>query len=301
MPSIQEETVVSAEYRKGTDLMLKRILTAVIAIPIGVLVLVLNNPHIIGAVTAALGTVAVYEVLSAAKYTKCKSISALSLVFSAGLPFFFYYDVIRPYVILFGVVFFIATCACFLMHHKTLRFSEVGLIVLISVCIPLALSTLSFFFFRFPEHGIFFIVFTLIVTWIADAGAYFAGTFLGKHKLAPEISPKKTWEGFFGGLAASVIFSVLTALAYQLFDYIFTGENHFTFNFIVIVVVAVVSTFLGLLGDLIASLLKRQCGVKDFGNLLPGHGGVMDRFDSVLFVAPFIYLVFQFFYPIIAI
>ena len=137
-----------------------------------------------------------------------------------------------------------------------------------------------------------------ISAWVADGGAYFIGTAFGKHKLCPEISPKKTWEGFFGGLVTTVIFSVILGFGYELIDELMTGEKHFTVNISLLVMAAVVSTFLGLMGDLIASLLKRQCGVKDFGEIFPGHGGIMDRFDSVLFVAPFIYLLFKMFFPI---
>ena len=136
------------------------------------------------------------------------------------------------------------------------------------------------------------------MAWIADGGAYFAGTFFGKHKLCPEISPKKTWEGFFGGLVSAIVFAILLGFGYELWDKIFTGEQHFTVNVLVLGIIAVVCTFLGVLGDLVASLLKRQCGVKDFGNILPGHGGIMDRFDSVLFVAPFVYIAIQYVFPI---
>ena len=95
-----------------------------------------------------------------------------------------------------------------------------------------------------------------------------------------------------------MIFAVILGFGYELWDIITTGEQHFTVNIPILVGAAVVSTFLGLLGDLIASLLKRQCGVKDFSEILPGHGGVMDRFDSVLFVAPFIYLLCKGLFPI---
>lgn len=279
--------------------MAKRLLTAAIAIPIGILILVLNNSHVLAGVTTFLSVVAVYEILSAAKYNKkYRSITVLSLVFSAFVPLAFCYDAIRQFVIVIAFVFLMLLFGATLTRHKEIRFEELGLIAFVSICVPLSIATIAYFMFRWPEHGIFFIVYTLVTAWIADGGAYFAGTFLGKHKLCPEISPKKTWEGFFGGLAASVVFAVLLGFGYELWDKIFTGENHFRVNILILCIVAFISTFLGLLGDLIASLMKRQCGVKDFGNFFPGHGGVMDRFDSVLFVSPFVYLAFQLFFPI---
>lgn len=278
--------------------MVKRIITAAVAIPIGILILVLNNAHVIAAVVAFFSVAAVYEILSVTKYIQHKLISAISLVFSLGFPFFLCYNKTEIALPIAAFVFITAMFCAMLFNHKKVQYEEMALISFVSVCIPLAFSTLSAFIFDDPEHGIFFIVFVLAITWIADAGAYFAGTFLGKHKLCPEISPKKTWEGFFGGVIAAGIFGAVLGFGYQIWDLTFTGENHFSINVIVLVATALVSAVLGVVGDLSASLLKRKYGVKDFGNLLPGHGGIMDRFDSVLFVSPFIYLVFQVFYPI---
>lgn len=279
--------------------MVKRLITAAIAIPIGILILVLNNAHIVAAVVSFFSVVAVYEILNATKYIQHKSISAISLITSLGLPLLFCYNKLDGVVQIVGFLFVVAMFCAMLFNHKKVHFEEMALISFVSVCVPLAFSTLAFFMFEYPEHGVFFLVFVLASTWIADAGAYFAGTFLGKHKLCPEVSPKKTWEGFFGGIISAGVFAVILGYGYQLWDYVFTGENHFQVNIIILVVTALISAVLGVLGDLSASLLKRKCGVKDFGNLLPGHGGIMDRFDSVLFVSPFIYLVFKLFYPIL--
>ena len=280
--------------------MAKRLITAAIGIPLGILIIFLGSlsPHVMSAATDILSIMAVFEVLSAAKYTRYRSITVLSLMFSALLPMFFCYDDLRQYAIPIAYLFLVLLCSFTLMRHKEIKFEELGFIALISICIPFAISTLAFFCFQWPEHGIFFVVYTLAVAWIADGGAYFAGTFLGKHKLCPEISPKKTWEGFFGGLISAVVAAVLLGFGYEAWDYLFTGSYHFEVNIPILVGAAVISTFLGLLGDLIASLLKRQCGVKDFSEILPGHGGVMDRFDSVLFVAPFVYLLCKAIFPI---
>lgn len=280
--------------------MAKRLITAAIGVPIGILIIFLGSlsPHVMSAATDILSIMAVFEVLSAAKYTKYRSITVLSLMFSALLPMFFCYNELRHYAIPVAFLFLVLLFAFTLMRHKEIKFEELGFIAFISICIPFAISTLAFFCFQWQEHGIFLVVYTLVTAWVADGGAYFAGTFLGKHKLCPEISPKKTWEGFFGGLITAVIFAVMLGYGYELWDIIFTGSQHFAVNIPILVGAAVVSTFLGLLGDLIASLLKRQCGVKDFSEILPGHGGVMDRFDSVLFVAPFIYLLCKAIFPI---
>ena len=281
--------------------MAKRLITAAIGVPLGVLILCIGaiTPHIIAIATDLLGVIAVFEILSAAKYTKYKSITIISLAFSALLPLFFCYSDLREYAVPVAFLFLTVVSGAAILRHKEIKFDELGLIAFISICLPFSISTLAFFRFAYERDGIFLIVYTLIVAWIADGGAYFAGTFFGKHKLCPEISPKKTWEGFIGGLIASVVFALLTGWCYELIDRLAAGESRFTVNMPLLAAAAFVSAFLGLLGDLIASLLKRQCGIKDFGNILPGHGGVMDRFDSVLYVAPFIYLLFKFIPPVI--
>ena len=245
--------------------MAKRLITAAIGVPLALLIIYLGSlsPHVMSAVTDILSVMAVFEVLSAAKYTRYRSITVLSLMFSALLPLFFCYNELRAYAIPVSFLFLIMLFACTLMRHKEIKFEELGFIAFISICIPFAISTIAFFCFQWRDHGIFLVIYTLAMAWIADGGAYFAGTFLGKHKLCPEISPKKTWEGFFGGLITSVIFAIMLGYGYELWDITMTGEQHFAVNIPILVGAAVVSTFLGLLGDLIASLLKRQCGVKD--------------------------------------
>lgn len=279
--------------------MVKRLITAAIGIPIGIFVLYLNNKDLMAGVTAILSVVAVYEILSALKYTEHKAVSITAMVFSFVLPLLFCYDELRGGGIVIAFLFLILMFCAMLVNHRNVRFEEVGLISFVSICIPLAISTLAFFMFRYEEHGVFFIVYTLVTTWMADGGAYFAGTFFGKHKLAPGISPKKTWEGFVGGLICSALSGALCGLGYELLDRIAVGgEVALRVNIPVLAVTGFFVAWLGLLGDLSMSLLKRQCGVKDFGNILPGHGGVMDRFDSVVFTAPFVYLVFQVIFPI---
>ncbi len=275
-------------------------LTAAIGVPLGILIIWLGSltPHVMAAVTDILSVIAVFEILSAAKYTKYRSITVLCLVFSGLLPLFFCYDILRPYAIPVSFLFLVLMFAFTLMRHHEIKFEELGFMAMFTICVPLAIATLAFFDFQWRQHGTFLVVYTLVTAWIADGGAYFTGTFFGKHKLCPEISPKKTWEGFFGGLATTVLFAVLLGFGYEWIDKLTTGENHFTVNIWLLIAMAVVSTFLGLLGDLIASLIKRQCEIKDFGNILPGHGGIMDRFDSVLLVAPFIYLVCKAIFPI---
>lgn len=139
----------------------------------------------------------------------------------------------------------------------------------------------GFYYFmatREATDGLLYIVFALVVVWSTDSGAYFVGRKLGKHKLWPEISPKKTIEGFVGGIVIAVIAAVI-------FEWISGLEVKWT----VLLIVTVIASVIGQLGDLVESAIKRHYGVKDSGNILPGHGGILDRFDSLLFVLPLLH------------
>lgn len=126
------------------------------------------------------------------------------------------------------------------------------------------------------------VLFVLLVTWLGDTGAYFAGRFFGKHKLYPAVSPKKTWEGAIGGLAGSLA----AAIAMKLIRL-----DHLTW--VDLILITIPGAALGQMGDLVESLFKRSTGVKDSGAILPGHGGILDRIDAVLFFAPYLWFYLQ--------
>lgn len=134
------------------------------------------------------------------------------------------------------------------------------------------------------NNGRNLVLIPFISAWCADAGAYFIGSKFGKHKLAPSISPKKSVEGAFGGVAGGILGMIIYGIIL-----------HFCkidVPWIAFIVIGFLGSFFGLLGDLFLSYIKRDCKIKDFGNFLPGHGGVLDRFDSVLFVVPVCYYLF---------
>jgi len=128
-----------------------------------------------------------------------------------------------------------------------------------------------------PE-GVWWTLLVVPSAMLADAGGYIFGRWLGSHKLCPRLSPKKTWEGFFGGVLFSLVLTSVIAMILNTF----TSEITLARGLIVALVMSVLPTF----GDLGMSMIKRQCGVKDAGNILPGHGGILDRFDSVLWCLP---------------
>jgi phosphatidate cytidylyltransferase len=129
-----------------------------------------------------------------------------------------------------------------------------------------------------PAQGGDAVLIVLIVAWVADTGGYFAGRFLGKAKLYEAVSPKKTWAGAWGGLAGSLVGVAVLKLV----------SAHWL-AWVDVALLAIPGGILGQLGDLTESLIKRSVGVKDSGALLPGHGGILDRIDAVLFIAPYVY------------
>ncbi len=133
------------------------------------------------------------------------------------------------------------------------------------------------------EHGLYFVWLIFIGSWICDTCAYAVGISIGKHKLAPVLSPKKSIEGSIGGILGSMVVGFLYGhfLIQQLIDIPYTG--------ILFAIISGVAAIISQIGDLAASGIKRNQNIKDYGKLIPGHGGVMDRFDSVIFTAPLVY------------
>ncbi len=129
------------------------------------------------------------------------------------------------------------------------------------------------------EAGLQFIIYALLVVWSTDSGAYFTGRKIGKNKLWPEISPNKTIEGFIGGIVIAVLFACLMQIIYP-----------FEISWLAFIIITIVCSIFGQMGDLVESAIKRHYDVKDSGTILPGHGGILDRFDSLLFVLPLLNL-----------
>lgn len=147
---------------------------------------------------------------------------------------------------------------------------------------------------KYGYDAVFFILLILCFAWGGDTCAYFAGRAFGKHKLCPVVSPKKTVEGAVGGVLGTMVFGVVITLIYSIAAdrmEAFTRTNIGVSMYLVIALLGCVAAVLGIYGDLFASVVKRQCGIKDYGTLFPGHGGVLDRFDSVMFIAPFVTMV----------
>lgn len=278
--------------------MLTRILTAVVAVPLLIFLIWLNNTSVMLVAMTLASVLAVGEVLLATKYFSNKGIAAVCMIFVTAMPSFLTFDVLNRFFPMLAATFLLIMFVIMLFDHENVKFEEISLMSFVSFLIPLSLTTIVFLQKNF-EFGIFYVILALLIPWISDAGAYFVGSAIGRHKMAPKISPKKSWEGFFGGLITAIATAFIAGFGYPWVYGITNGaEARFTVNVLYIVLVSIIGSVLGVVGDFSASLLKRQCMVKDFGSIIPGHGGILDRFDSVLFVAPFLYLAFSFIEPV---
>jgi phosphatidate cytidylyltransferase len=152
--------------------------------------------------------------------------------------------------------------------------------------VTVSITSLSLLRYLDRENGVWAVILVFVISWISDTAAFAVGSLLGKHKLIPEVSPKKTVEGAIGG----IVFATFGSLLYGFgLDYIF--EN-VAVNYLVLGVCGAILAVVSQLGDLVASLIKREYGVKDYGNIMPGHGGLMDRFDSVIAVSTILLIIF---------
>ncbi len=180
-------------------------------------------------------------------------------------------------MVIYGLVMLLLIYVVLVKNKIT--FDEVGFILLGAFYVGLGFHYLI----ETRSYGLEFVVYCLLVVWTTDSGAYFVGRKLGKNKLWPEISPKKTIEGFIGGIVIAVIFAIAMQAIYP-----------FANGYVSLIFITIFASIIGQMGDLVESAIKRHFDVKDSGNILPGHGGILDRFDSLLFVVPLLHFLHLF-------
>lgn len=185
------------------------------------------------------------------------------------------------YFVVTVILFLIALMFVYVFTFPKYQASDIMSTYFSFIYAPIMLSFI--YLTRQLQDGIYLVWLIFISSWISDTAAYLVGVLFGKHKLAPVLSPKKSIEGSIGGIAGS-------ALVGAIFGYILMKNLHYDNAFIaVIAVISGIGSVISQVGDLAASAIKRNHEIKDYGNLIPGHGGIMDRFDSVIFTAPMIY------------
>ncbi len=282
--------------------MKQRVITAVCLLAVlAVVVWQIDTPALVIAV-AFLSAVASGEIMRCANIQN-NFIKIVGIIFSACFPFFASPKVLEPVVssdvwgnvigFIPNIIFIIALCFAFLLAmlkgYAFTTFEDVAISIFASVIVPYGFSILIRLrdMFDNMQFGVYLIFYALICALATDTGAQLIGMAIGKHKMSPNISPKKTLEGAVGGLIVSLIFNAAALMIYNKVAVVPVDKAMAT----VLLVCCIPVSFMGMMGDLSASVLKRNFNVKDFGKIFPGHGGVMDRMDSSLFTLPFTYAI----------
>ena len=282
-----------------------RVLFGVFGFVFVLLALYVFPPIVLELVVAALCVFATYEVLGSTKLVRNHLELLLAMAVSLGLAVgHFSILPLRLESVMQGLVLVLlfGSFAIELKYHDVMKASQVSWAFFGGLVVPYLLLSLLRIFQMNYHHGSFIVLLPLLAAWGADtcalfsggdSAAYFAGRAFGKHKLAPVVSPKKTVEGAVGGVVGGAVLVLIAAV-------IMNRTLDLEMPLWSAVVLGAVGAVLGEIGDLSFSVIKRQTGIKDYGHIFPGHGGVLDRFDSVLFVAPFAELLFRviFNYPL---
>ena len=255
-----------------------RILAAAVLIPI-LLVLVLFAPKMFAAVIlAVLMAIGSYELLYRTHLVKHPRLVVYSSVMAFVVTMWSYAGAIHAYLLLCILVYTVILFAEMMADHVKVRIEMIALCYVSGFVVPFLMSALLRIFIM--DIGRQVILIPFVVAFMSDGGAYFAGLKFGKHKLAPVVSPNKTIEGSLGGFAAAIVGMLIYAIVMDL------GFPRLRINYGAAILYGLIGSAAGAFGDLCFSIIKRQTGIKDYGNLIPGHGGVLDRLDSVMMVAP---------------
>lgn len=262
--------------------MAKRIISAIIGILFILIVISLGTifPILIDIFMALVCAFAVGEFVHAIGLLKKYLISIPSIIFALCNAMLFSYG----YQSIIWYAYTAIMLSVMIFFHEKISFKDVSNTYGMTIIISYGLSTVISMKNLDIAHSSFYFVLALALPWLADAGAYFAGSFFGKHKLCPKISPKKTIEGVVGGIIICVGACCLLGYVFSTFIY----KDIHSVNYLNLIILSFVGSLFSVLGDLSFSLVKRAYNIKDYGNLIPGHGGVLDRFDSVVFVSPFL-------------
>lgn len=274
-----------------------RIISAAVGLVILGFVLAFFDTALLNAAVAMISALSVYELLNATNKERPKFPEFMCVLMAAAIPFS-PMPVFRGFLPLCAYILVFIEVCILIKYHKTIKFEQFTSDFFFSFVVPVTYT--MFIYLRDKNNmyvGLCYVLIALAAAWTTDTGAYFVGVKFGKHKLCPEISPKKTIEGAVGGVVFSLICMLLICFGMQKLSAAYLSST-IEVNYMYILIFAPILSLISMVGDLAASIIKRQHGIKDFGNIMPGHGGVVDRFDSVLMVLPAVYLISNFF-PII--
>ena len=261
-----------------------RIITAIVAICLLVPVLIFSETPALPIMLALCALIAVFEMMSCIGLKQAYVLTAPLYFCAAGFPFLVRYsyeiDLIRQVTLVTCLVLALYFFAILTFSHGKYKLSDIAICFMTTFYIIAGFNAILVLH-DYEPGGKYMYLAVFIGAWVTDTFAYFCGMLFGrggKHKLIPDVSPKKTVEGSIGGIVFCVISMIIFGLVI----------NHFTdlhANYLVLAIAGLLASIVSQIGDLCMSVIKRTYGIKDYGKLFPGHGGVLDRFDSVLAVS----------------
>ena len=263
-----------------------RLITAGVAIIVFLAVLIFGemNSIVITIAIALVNTIMCGEYLSAKKLNKNLKIIIPSLLFALLIPVLSYTEFRYIPYYLFALTLAVITVVD---HEKTgiddVIFAFAGVLLL-----SISMSTFAIRSCALNYRPSFWVILIVGIPWISDTVAYFVGSAIGKRKLCPVISPKKTVEGAVAGVIGGTVAPLLFGLVFQLI------YGSVTVTYWILPIIGLLNSVISIFGDLLFSVLKRSCDIKDFGSIMPGHGGLLDRFDSVILCSPVVFIISQF-------
>ena len=270
---------------------IKRTITGVIALPVLAIILIFSNTIIMDIFTAIIACISMYEYFHCFKATnKANPSQYLGYIYCILIAFTHFVDerLLTSIIIAIIPVSLVVLFAELVLSKGKKTVTDIA-VTMLGICyIPLMLIYLSLVRDMELDHGLngkILIWFVLIASWGSDIFAYFIGRHFGKHKLTA-VSPNKTVEGAVAGVVRAILLGILFAILCNTI----WGVG---INYLLIGCIMAVLSIVGQIGDLAASSIKRYCEIKDFSELIPGHGGMLDRIDSIIFVLPFAYILFS--------
>jgi len=276
-----------------------RIIVSAVLLPIFFAILFILPPIFLSTVISVIAAIAAYELLHATKMTGNKRVLVYTIIAAALVPSAVYLSTIPTQtntsyttmllITLVFTIFFILLSLLIIeaiLAYKNkkaiekgtqLKFRQIPIALAAGIVIPWMLSALIEL--KTMPYGHLLVLLPIVSTFLTDSGAYFTGVAIGKRKVLPNISPNKTLEGFVGGI-------IIGTVGLMLYGIILSSATELTIFFPVLLLYGILGAVITEFGDLVFSYIKRKCDIKDYGKLIPGHGGALDRFDSMIFNAP---------------
>lgn len=263
-----------------------RLLTAAIGIPAIVLLIFLSElwHPLLNITVGIVSAVMVGEYLYGNRLLKVWPLSVVCIAFTLAFTLL----IVTPYVYLIIFAFLLAAFIVGIVLHETVDYGKLSYAILGTLLISFGMSAVPYACYGSISLTFYFLALFLL-PWMADAGGFFIGSAMGRHKLCPNISPKKTVEGAIGGILFCMIAAVGMGLVFDFFVFDNVSINYFS-----LVLLGFLDAICSIVGDLSFSLIKRHLGIKDYGTIFPGHGGFLDRCDSIIFTAPLVVVIGQF-------